>query len=285
MGVWDSIKGAGLGGLVGGPWGAIAGGIQGGGDMFDRSRGGFNQGNFNLPNFDSQYNQYQRIADQRRTAPQAANSALQGNQLNLIRQLEAQAAGQGPGQQLVAQHAQDQAQQTLRAQLAAQASGRGGAGAAFNAANLGAQAMAGVGNQRVLGGLQAQLNAFGQLGQNIAAGREADETTGRFNADIGLRSRGMDDARQMEALRQALQASAYQQQGMMGYEQGRMGVNMATPTGWERVLAAGQGGLQMALSGAGGGGVPTAGVPNQTWGAPGSGGAGYPPGWTPPPRF
>lgn len=251
---WEKSKGGIVGGVLGGPWGAIAGGLQGSDSMFDRSKGGYNRGEFNLPGFQSQYNQYQRIADQRRTAPQANASALQGDQMALIRQLQAQAAGSGPGQQLVAQHAQDQAQQTLRAQLAAQASGRGGAGAAFNASQAGAQAMGGIGNQRVMGGLQAQLNAFGQLGQNIDAGRRSDEQLNLSNADMRLRQTGMDDDRQMEALRQALLASSYQQQGGMAYEQGRMGVNMATPTGWERVLAASQGGLQMALGGAGGAG-------------------------------
>lgn len=287
-----AISGAAAGSALG-PWGAAAGGVLGGalglfGGSLDRSRGGFDSGSFNLPHYDSQYGQYQRIADQRRQAPQGAYSGFRGNQQQLIGQLESQVAGRGPGQELVARHAQDQADMVLRQQLAASQSARPGMGAqaAFGAAQAGGQAVSAAGGQRVMGGLQAQLNAIGQLGGALDSARGADEQMNMFNVDARLRQLGLDDQRQMEALRQALAASQSQQQGRIAYEQGRMGINMATPTGGERMLGALQGAGQMLMTrGAGGGGGGASTTLLGGYGGNGYGNGGGPVRYNPGPQY
>lgn len=181
MGLSDILKGAGGGALAGsalGPWGAVGGGLLGG------LAGAF--GSSDTQDQQNQLSEYQRqIAA--RNAPQIANTALagtsdfRGNQADLIRRLEAQAAGQGPslaGETLKAATDRNIAQQAGAAQ-----SGRGNATlanivAANNIGNLGAQAS----QQAALARIAEQQSAQQMLGSNINAGRAQDENMSQFNA-------------------------------------------------------------------------------------------------------
>ncbi len=204
---------------------------------------GVNQKNFAVPHFDRNYSDYTTAAN-RAPNRQFAQSQFRGDQANLIGMLQAQARGQGPGQDLVARQAQAQADQSLRNQVAAMQSARPGAGAsaAFNAAQAGQQAQGLIGQQRVMGGLQAQLNAIGQLGNVTTAARGQDD-------ESQLRMLGLNDQRQLELLRQRLALQQMQQQGNIQYEANRANrwaTAQGTPTSFERSLGAFQGAAQSA---------------------------------------
>lgn len=230
-GAKGAAGGAALGGSLGGPLGAAAGGIIGGalglfgGD--DPKRPEIDRNNFNVPGYQSQYNRYGNIAanSQFRTAPQAGQSGFRGDQTQLARMLMAQAQGQGPGQQLARQHAQQMADRGVAQQMAMAQSGRPGGGAlaarraAMNAGDINAQAT----QSAVMGGLQAQLGATGQLGNVLQGARQQDFQRASFNADARLRQTGMNDQREMEALAQRLRLAEAQQRGGMNYEKALQG--------------------------------------------------------------
>src|SRR5690606_23421896 len=110
-------------------------------------------------------------------------------------------------------------------QMAMAQSGRPGGGAlaarraAMNAGDINAQAT----QAAVMGGLQAQLGATGQLGNVLQGARQQDFQRASFNADARLRQTGMNDQRELEALAQRLRLAGMQQQGGMGYEAMRQG--------------------------------------------------------------
>src|SRR5690242_19335903 len=113
---------------------------------------------YQLPGFQSQYNQYGDMASAygRRNAPQMRDSDFRGDQRGLVNMLNAQARGHGPGQELVrrqAQHIADRGAQQQMAMAKAQAPGMG-AQSARNAAFGAAQLQSGVGGQAAQAGLQ-----------------------------------------------------------------------------------------------------------------------------------
>ncbi len=261
-----------LGGPVGTAIGGVAGGLLGGAyGLFGGSgKPSVNRSNFDLPGYQQQYNQYGQIAGQSqgRQAPQAGFSDFRSGQQNLVGMLQAQARGKGPGQQLVRMQAQGMADRGSAQQLAMARGARPGAGpasylgAAQNAAGIQSQ----VGGQAAQAGLQAQLGAIGQLQGTLEGARGADELQGRFNADAQMRQTGMNDQRQMEALRQRLMAAQMQQQGGMGYQNAKLGL-AAMPSTGDKLLGMGMGAGQMAMTrgmmgggGGGGGGQMPAGM-------------------------
>lgn len=153
----QGLKGAMGGAAIGstfGPWGAGIGAVGGGLlGAFGGGGGGYkpNMNNFRVPGFESQYGQYGKLAGQYggRGAPQMGESAFRGDQVALIKQLQAEAAGRGVGQQIVRQQAQAAANQAMNQQLAmSQAAAPGGsATAARTAALAGSQAQSQVGMQ------------------------------------------------------------------------------------------------------------------------------------------
>jgi hypothetical protein len=249
---YGTAIGAGLGGLYG---------YFGGGGGVDRSRGQLDQSQFNLPGYQTQYNTYGRMAESAggRAAPQAGLSGFRGDQTALVRMLQAQAAGQGPGQDLVRMQAQQVADRGMAQQLAAARGARpsAGPGAFMGAAQNAATMQSQVGGQAAQAGLQAQLGAIGQLSGTLQGARGQDENMSQFNANALLQNRSMNDEKQLELLRQRLLASNMQQQGQVGYQTANLGKNMATPTDSERYMSALQGGMQavvMSRAGQGGGG-------------------------------
>lgn len=175
--------GAMTGGAIGGPWGAaiggglgLLGGLLGGGDD-ERD-----EYQTLLKDLASGYQN--RQAPQMGAAQQAGASQLVANRGQFIAQLEAQARGEGPSaaRQLM-QQATDKGVRNATA-MASGAGGRGvNAGAAMrNAMNTGsAMQMQNSQNMGVMRS-QEQLNAMGQLGQNLQAGIGQDQQLGMWNA-------------------------------------------------------------------------------------------------------
>lgn len=130
-----------------------------------------------------------------------------------------------------------------------------------------------------MGGLQAQQSAIGQLGGVLQGARGQDIQRNMGNAQLQYQTMGLDDARQMELLRQQLQMNQMQQQGGMGYESAmgqKYGAGMAQnkPTGYERLMGSAQGLGQAYLQyragqnpQGGGGGVPVSGTQDNYFGA------------------
>ena len=269
MGDWGeagkgATGGAIVGGTLGGPVGAGAGAIVGGALGYFGGGGGHSpkwNSKYNLPHYGSQYDNYGRLSGRYggRDAPQMAESSFRGDQTALIRMLQAQAQGHGPGQALVRMQAQQMADRAAKQQLAAaQGGAAGGSAMAARSAAMGtAAAQSQVGGQAAMGGLQAQLGAIGQLGQVTQGARGQDLARASGNAGLELQSRGINDQAQLEALRQRLQASQMQQQGQlqfMGAKTGYQAQQAAQPTWGDRMLGAGMGAGQMYLQGGGQGG-------------------------------
>lgn len=217
---------------------------------------------FRVPEFGNQYRDYTNLASAtwKREAPQAAESPFRNQQASLLRQLQADAAGRGPSQDLVRMQAQGMADRGAQQQLAMAAGARpgqaasAGRNAAFNAANIQSQ----VGGQAAQAGLQARLGAMGMLGQAVQGARGQDNQMSQFNTDMQLRQLGLNDQSQLEALRQRLGLSGMAQQGTMSLEQMRNANQMAQmsqPKWWERGLGAiGQGAQTFATLRSPGGG-------------------------------
>lgn len=203
------------------------------------------QGAFSLPGFSSQYDTYGRLAADanHRRAPRASaftardQGQFRGQQGALANMLMQQAQGRGPGQQLVRMQAQNMADRAVAqaAGGARNANPQMAALAGRNAAMAGANAQSQVGGQAAQAGLQAQLGATSQLGDVLGTGRQQDQALSMFNAgqqqnssqfntDARMRQMGMNDARQLELLRQRLATSQMQQQGQMGYQNARVGL-------------------------------------------------------------
>lgn len=234
---------------------------------------------FMVPEFQGQYDQYGRMAGSfgGRQAPRAqaftaGNSQAAGQQGALSRMLMQQAQGRGPGQDLVRMQSQDMADR-IAAQSAGQAA-RGNPAMAglsgLNASMAGANAQSAVGGQAAMAGLQAQLGATSQLGQLLGQQRGQDQQLSMFNAgqqqqssqfgaDTALRQMGLNDASQLEALRQRLAASQMQQQGGTAYQNARLGqatTQSQLPTFLDKVLMGGSSLSQRGAGKGGGGGAP-----------------------------
>lgn len=232
------------------------------------------QNMFNVPQFGQQYDRFSQTADraQHRVAPQAAESQFRGYQDNLLRQLQADAAGRGPGQQLVRMQAQGMADRGAAQQMAMASGARpgqtasAGRNAAFNAANM----QSAVGGQAAQAGLAARLGAMQQMGQASTAARGQDLQRGQFNADMNLRQMGLNDATELQALQQRLGLTGMQQQGMMSLEQMRTQAQMAQkaqPKWWERGIGAAAGAAEIYAN------MQTGGAPAAAKAASGGGGS------------
>lgn len=206
-----------------------------------------------VPHFNSQYQNYGNLAGQYggREAPQAGYSDFRGQQVGLGRMLAAEAQGKGIGQQLIRQQAQGMADRGMQQQLGMAASARPGQsalatrGAMMNSANMNAQ----VGGQSAMAAGQHQLGAMGQYGQFLQGARGADESMNQFNVDARLKQLGLNDASQLEALRQRLQLSGMQQQGGqfgLSLEEQRRQFDESQPSTFDKFLGAAGGGLTLA---------------------------------------
>lgn len=214
-GVGGAMTGAGVGSMImPGVGTAIGAGVGFLGGLFG---GGFGGG--------SEQDEYQKLlkdlasgyggrqAPQMGPAAQAAQSQLMQNRQQFIAQLEAQAAGTGPSaaRQLM-QQATDKGQRNATA-MAAGAGGRGvNAGAAMRNA-MGTGAAMQMQNSQNMGVLrsQEQLNAMGQLGQNLQAGIGQDQQLNMFNtgqmndqsqmnAQLQMQMLGLNTQAQLQAL-------------------------------------------------------------------------------------
>lgn len=177
MGFGDILQGAtggALGGSALGPVGAVGGGILG-------ALGGYLGGGGD----DDARRKYLGQVDSR-TAPQSqyttsAYSGFRGNQADLIRQLEAQARGEGPS--LSREMLNAGLDRSAKQQQSMVAGGRGNpALMGMVAANNMGQASAQANQDAALARVQEQKAALEQLGLSLYGARGADEETNRFNA-------------------------------------------------------------------------------------------------------
>lgn len=209
QGAQGAMGGATAGFAVGGP----LGGLIGGGLGLLGGFGGDPQAEYQemLKKLMSGYQN--RTAPQMGQAAQAGQSQLMGNRAQLIAQLEAQARGDGPSAaRLQMQQAADRTAQMMSSN-AAGAGGRGvNAGAAMrNAGNQAANVMQQNNQNMGIMRAQEQLNAMGQLGQNINAGIGQDNQMSQWNAgaqndqaslnaQLQMQMLGLNDRSQLQAI-------------------------------------------------------------------------------------
>lgn len=122
-----------------------------------------------------------REVPQRGPAALAQNSGFQTNQRDLVTRLEALSKGEGPS--LATETLKQATDRNMAQQASIAQSGRGNAAlasimASNNSARLGQQAAGDAATMRIA----EQQMALQQLGQNINAGRQSDESTSQFNA-------------------------------------------------------------------------------------------------------
>lgn len=204
--VGGALGGAQLGSMIapglGTAIGGVAGGLLGGlGGLYGGGESENDQKNRQML-MDYYSNVMGRGTPQAGPAAQAGYSGFRQNQSDLISRLEALSKGQGPS--LAAQQFNQATDRNMSQQQALAGSGRGGPLASFNAANnmsmLGANAAQGSAQARIA----EQQMALGMLGNQINAGRGADESTNQFNAgqqndmaranlEARLRKMGYDD--------------------------------------------------------------------------------------------
>lgn len=273
----------GIGTAVGAGLGGIGGYLFGGSDSGPSYSP--DRANFELPGYGRMGHEYNSMLRQGgRSAPQAHVSGFRGDQAQLAQMLQNQARGNGPGQRIAQMQAEQQVDRGLGQQLASARSARPGqsAMAARNAAMASGQLQGQGAQAATLGGLQAQQQAVGSLGNVLAQGRGQDQALSMGNANLRYQTMGLDDRRQMELLRQRLQMNGMRQQGGIAYEgarQGQSNFEASQPSDWDRVLGAAQGFGQAYMQqnaggstsgggggGGGGGGYQLSSLPN-----PGSG--------------
>lgn len=243
----------GVGTLVGAGVGGLAGGLLGGfGSGGGRQAPSYNS-HYDLPHYQTQYDTYGRVAQGfgQRAPMHIAESGFRPDQRALVSLLQAQAAGRGPGQELVRMQAQQMADRAAAQQLAAaQGQVGGGAMAARNAAMGTAAAQSQVGGQAAMGGLAAQLGATEQLGGVLQGARGQDLARGSANASLVMQNRELNQNGLLEALKQRLQASQMQQQGGLEFNRNASGysnVMAGQPTLGDRLMGFGVGVGQMAM--------------------------------------
>lgn len=278
---WGSATGGGLAGATAGsalgPVGAGVGGALGfiGGGLFGGDERGSqwapDRNDYNLPGYENIQGRYgSRLNQGPRSAPQLGQSEFRGDQRTLADMLLAQSRGQGPGQEIARQQAMQQVDRGMSQQLAGARSARPGqsAMAARNAAMASGQLQGAGAQAATMGGLQAQQQAVGALGGVLQGARGQDLARMGQNAELQYKTMGLDDAREMELLRQSLAAAQAQQQGGIAYQghlAGRYGAAQGQPTDFERIMGAagglGQGLLQMRAGRQQGGRQPFQGVP------------------------
>ena len=238
--------------------------------------GAINEGSFDLPGMGERGSRLLGRADSvsarraptvdafdRYGGPSYGNAdQMRGGQMQLIGQLQQQAAGQGPS--LAARQLRDATDRGIAQQQAMAAGAAPGqqAGAATMAAQQAGQLQSGMAGQAAQARIAEQLAARQQLAGVLGQGRGQDlqramqqQQLGMFSAGqenqrrlanqaAQLRTMGMNDQAIAELLRQELANARAQQQGGISREQvaaQRYGMDLQTPTGWENALSAGMG--------------------------------------------
>lgn len=215
--VGQGAAGGAMAGAAFGPWGAAIGGVAGGALAYFGNDG---EGDYQ--------DQLKKLANsyQGRQGPLAgpANTAqysgFRQNQAALISQLEAMSRGEGPSAAAV------QMRDAMDRAAGAQASGAAGAGG--RGVNAGAAMRQSMNNTAAVQSQgardtatlrsQEQMNATQMLGQNIQAGRGADEGVNEFNAtaqnqqDLAnlsakMQMMGLNDQSQLQALMLAMKSA------------------------------------------------------------------------------
>lgn len=185
---------------------------------------------------DAYYEQIRnRQAPQAGAAAQSGLSGFRNNQQDLISRLEALSKGQGPS--LAAEQMRAATDRNQAAQASMANSGRGGGMAAINAANnmgrLGAQSA----QDSMMGRIQEQQMALGQLGGAIGQGRGQDEANSQFNA---LQTNYRDQAN-LQAKLQTMGYNDAQIRSIMEMNQAQAN----QPTVGDQLMSGGAGALSM----------------------------------------
>jgi hypothetical protein len=186
QGFQGAMGGASAGGVLGGPLGAVAGGVFGGlGGLFGGSSApqlrGYDQRNAQLQAgiVGAQGRQGAQIGQYERSA---GGTDFRQGQMDLVRQLQQQAAGRGPS--LAGMQAQAVGQQSLAQQqaLAAGAAPGNEALAARQAAMNAGSTMQGVAQTSAQARMAEQMAARQQLAGVLGQGRGMDINNEQFNA-------------------------------------------------------------------------------------------------------
>lgn len=217
--ILQGVAGGALGGSTLGPAGGIAGGILGG-------LGSWLGGSGDDGAREAYANEVKNRQAAQAQGYTGAYSDFRGNQANLIRQLEAQARGEGPSVSREMLNAGlDRANQQQQSMVAG---GRGNpALMGMVAANNMGQASAQANQAAALGRVQEQKNALDQLGMTLYGARGADENMNQFNA---------------QQQQQNSQFNAGQRNQMTGMNDSvRMGLLGNNPGTGSQLLAAGAG--------------------------------------------
>lgn len=212
------IGGGLAGGSAFGPIGALAGAGIGG------LLGGFNgsqEDKFNLPGFEERQKFLQQQIEQASNfgnlQQSQDTSKFRDGQLQLLAQLQEQAAGNGPS--LAQQQFDRNQQQGINSQLALSAGG--GSLAARNAANNIGRLNQDLAGQAAQARIQEQLNARAQLGALAGQARGQELQNNQFNAAQNNELMRQRMLQQQRLLQLQLQNAQAQQQGMSGFAQSR----------------------------------------------------------------
>jgi len=233
----------GLGTAIGAGLGFVGGGLLGG---FGSDKEQVNRDAFNLPGYEDYVNRLQGYQSQMNPAE------FRQGQRQLIGQLQSDAAGNGPGQQLVDSKVRQQMERGMASQksMAAAASPANAAMARRQAAQQGGLLTQSGAQAAAQGGLQAQLAARQQL-----------------QGALG-QARGQDQGFLGQLLGQEMAASQAQQQGSMKAEMLQQQLN-GQPGMGDKLLGAGMGALtskMMMNANGGAGGRPGTSGPTPSYG-------------------
>jgi hypothetical protein len=221
---WGTAIGAGVGGLIG---------LFGGGDGNNAQA---EQQKAIQAKLQALADSYSGRAAPQLTQPvnQAQAGQYSAQQAGLISQLQSMAAGGGPSAAAIQmREAMDRAA-AAQTSAAAGAGGRGvNQGAAYlNAANNGAAIAAQGARDTSTLRAQEQLNAVGQLGQNLAVARGADDQMAQFNA-------GAQNTRDLANLQAQLQMLGLNDEGQLRALTAQLGGNVNTGPGIGTQILAG----------------------------------------------
>lgn len=239
QGAQGAAGGAATGGVLGGPWGAAAGGVVGGalglfGGSSSQQMPGMERRGADL------LEQIRRSTDERNalqlgaTQTSAGGQQFRQGQMDLVRQLQQQAAGKGPS--LAGMQAAQTAQMSLAQQqaLAAGAAPGNEALAARQAAMNAGNTMNGLAQTSAQARMAEQMNARSMLGNALGQGRGMDMQNEQFNATQGnnmnlaqaqmaMDQRKLNDVRNMGLRQLELQNAGA---GMQGQSPNTMGTQI-----------------------------------------------------------
>lgn len=215
---WGTAIGAGLGGLAG---------------LFGGGGNNSAQSDIQKKLMELSDSYKQRTVPTAGEVTRAGQSGYRSNQAALISQLEGMARGEGPSAAAIQmREAMDRAA-AAQTGAAAGAGGRGvNQGAAYlNAANNGAAIMAQGARDTATLRSQEQLNAVGQLGQNLQSGINSDNQMSQFNA-------GAANQLNLANLQAQLQTMGLNDEGQLRALMGALGANVGPGTGTQ-IMAGG----------------------------------------------